>query len=150
MPLDTRVPNRETVELTLRTFGQRQYGKTVYDYFHQAMRNSGKVLTDRQSKLLFGEENNCAAFEVQHCGGKISDVRFKCTTCVTLVAFCEHIAELARGMNIAEAREIAPETLLKLHPEVPAQLANRADLASAAFRAALPNTASESKKGESL
>ena len=122
----------------------------MYDYFHQAMRNPGKVLTDPRSPLLFGEEDHCAAFEVHHCGGRISDVRFKCTTCFTLVAFCEHIAELARGISFAEAGEIGPERLLELHPEVPAQLSNRADLASAAFRAALANTIRESQKGECL
>jgi NifU-like protein involved in Fe-S cluster formation len=133
------------VALTLRTSNQRLPGKSVYDYFHQAMRNSGNTPTDARSAVLFGEEDNCAAFEVRHCEGKISDVRFKCTTCFTLVAFCEHIAELARGMGVAEAQEIGPDLLLELHPEVPAHLANRADLASAAFRAALRNTIRESR-----
>ena len=129
----------------MSSFDHHESGKTLYDYFQQAMRNSKHALTDTQGSLRFGEEGNCAAFEVGHCGGQICEVRFKCTSCFTLVAFCEHIAELARGMSVTEAQEIGPELLLELHPEVPARLTNRADLASAAFRAALPNITCESR-----
>lgn len=128
----------------MRESSRHQSGKTIYDYFHQAVRRPGNTLTDLRSVVLFGEEGTCAAFELRHCEGKISEVRFKCTTCFTLVALCEHIAELAAGMSVAEAQEISPERLLELHPEVPMRLANRANLATMAFRAALRNTTGKS------
>jgi len=131
-------------ELASRPLRQRS-GKTVYHYFQQALRNSSNVLTDLQSVLVSDENGNCAAFEVNQCEGKVTRVRFKCTTCMTLVALCEHIAELAQGNSIAEAWEIDCKMLLQLHPEVPARLRNRADLASKAFHGAIEKSYRESQ-----
>jgi hypothetical protein len=128
-------------------FGGRGPAKTVYDFFHQALRKPRNTPWDVQGPLIFGEEGSCVVFEVVNCEDRIADVRFKCTTCFTLVALCEHISELARGMNLVEASGIGPRLLLDLHPEVPPQLAGRADLASAAFQAALRSSTREFTQG---
>jgi len=122
--------------------------KTIHDYFQQALADSHNTLTSPSRSLVSDKDGNCAAFEVKQDRGKVLDVRFKCTTCITLVALCEHIADLARGMNIGKAREIDSQMLLNLHPEVPAELSNRASLACRAFRAALRKVTANYDQGE--
>jgi len=70
-------------------------------------------------------------------GNRIEAADYRCTACATLLALCEHLAELARGMAIDSARALTPEALLRLHPETPRQKRVRAHTAVAAFQAAL-------------
>ncbi|HXY09858.1 MAG TPA: iron-sulfur cluster assembly scaffold protein [Terriglobales bacterium] len=138
------------MQSALPVFDRYPPRKTIYDYFHQALRNSQNTLRDVPRELVSDNDGNCVAFEVSEEAGRIREVRFKCTTCFTLVALCEHIVELACGMTISKAREIDREFLLELHPEVPPQLADRASLASQAFRAALQKVTVNLNKGEPL
>jgi hypothetical protein len=110
--------------------------KTVYDYFWQAPRRSRKDETG-DGKLVFGANGNCAVFFLQAAEGRITEASFRCTSCFTLVAFCEHLSELAIGLSGIEARKLGPDRLVGLHPEVPSHLHNRAVLATAAFQEAV-------------
>ena len=69
--------------------------------------------------------------------GCIDEIEYRCTTCVTLVALCEHVAEDLRGVGLDRARELTAADILKLHPEIPYSRHSRADLATAAVRAAI-------------
>jgi hypothetical protein len=64
-------------------------------------------------------------------------VEYRATTCVTLVALCEQVAELAAGKRLDEATAISPDALLDLHPEIPESRRDRAKLVIQAFRSAL-------------
>lgn len=135
------------MESVFPSFDHPQPRKTIYDYFHRALNNSKRIALAKNT-LVFGDEGNCVAFEVKEEGGKVLDACFKCTSCFTLVALCEHIAELARGMSILEAWRISPKSLLELHPEMPVQLSERADLAVRAFRVALQSLVVDIGKGD--
>jgi hypothetical protein len=113
---------------------------TVFDYFQNAFRR----LPQRTESpvplgpLILGPGRLCAAFHVPHAAGRLERVAYRCTSCATLVALCEHLSELASGRTFAEARCLDASALLALHPEIPAGRRDRSALAVAAFRAALP------------
>lgn len=80
-----------------------------------------------------------AAFSIRLCDGgdTIGDVGFRADTCVTLIAYCERLAELATGRSLgAAARLSAPDLVAEL-AGVPPLKQDRATLTVAAFRAAL-------------
>lgn len=110
--------------------------RDVYHYFQQAYR---RQLPPLSSPLRFINEDGLqAAFAISICGvGRIERVDYRCTTCVTLVALCEHVAEQLSGATLQEARALDAGQLLKLHPEIPAGRRSRAHLALNAARAAL-------------
>ena len=75
-------------------------------------------------------------FRFEADGERITKADYRCTTCVTLVALCEHLAELAEGMRLSDAARYEPEVLIGKHPEIPPERRDRAGLAAEALRAA--------------
>lgn len=67
---------------------------------------------------------------------RVADVRFDCSTCTTLIAYCQALAELARGAGLDRTEAFGTEWLVSQLPGVPAPKQDRAVLATAAFRAA--------------
>jgi NifU-like protein involved in Fe-S cluster formation len=110
--------------------------RDVYHYFQQAYRRQLRPLS---SPLRFIDQDGLqAAFAVSICDvGRIERVDYRCTTCMTLVALCEHVAEQFCGATLEEARSLCADQLLELHPEIPASRRCRAHLALNAARAAL-------------
>ena len=78
-----------------------------------------------------------AQFSLQRHGALITSIRFKASTCATLIAYCELIAELARARSITECASLSPHLLVSELPDVPAAKVDRAFLAVAAFHSAL-------------
>ena len=109
---------------------------STYDYFQRAYRRGAQTRAGTPGMLVRGSDGNCAVFWLDAPAGIISSVQYRSTTCVTLLAFCEHLSELAVGMALDQARQHNPEQLLALHPDVPQYRADRATLASEAFRSA--------------
>ena len=82
-------------------------------------------------------DGTSAVFAVGDAQGTITVVGYRCTTCVTLVAFCEHLCDLVRGRPVSEAIGITEEKLLAFHSEVPPERQDRATIAVQALRSAL-------------
>jgi NifU-like protein involved in Fe-S cluster formation len=78
-----------------------------------------------------------AGFVVAIENGTITTIGFKASTCVTLVAYCELIAELIEGQHVAAAAALSPALLVANLSGVPALKRDRAMLAVDSFRAAL-------------
>jgi NifU-like protein involved in Fe-S cluster formation len=78
-----------------------------------------------------------ARFSLDLANGVIKGIRFRVSTCITLIAYCELITELAAGKTAREAAALSEEELIAALPDVPAMKRNRASLAINAFRAAL-------------
>ncbi len=112
-------------------------GLTIYDYFQRACRKPDAGAPAGPVNVIRADDGNCAGFQLELNEERIAGARYKCTTCVTLVALCEHLSELVVGMRADEAAEIRPELLLRLHPEMPEAKRDRAGLAVRALRAAL-------------
>jgi hypothetical protein len=124
--------------------------RTVHDYFEAAYRGLGarSSAKGKPGPVVFGPDGLRAEFSVGVDASRVRTVSYRCTTCVTLVAMCEHLTELVSGLAISEANRWTAEGLLALHPEIPAERRERAHLAVAAFHAALSNSTKE-KNNES-
>jgi hypothetical protein len=88
-------------------------------------------------------------FGVELEAGRVRRVAFACTTCVTLVAYAEAIAERVTGAPLDEAAALATAEVRSLLSGVPVMRQDRAALALAAWRAAAsaalcPTTTEES------
>jgi NifU-like protein involved in Fe-S cluster formation len=64
-------------------------------------------------------------------------VRFKATGCVTLIAYCELLAEWVTGSTLREAISVSPAHLAAALDGVPAYKRDLALLATTAFHAAI-------------
>lgn len=107
--------------------------RSICDYFQHACRRVPAGGGGIAGEVVYGEDGACAQFFLEIDQGGITAATYKCTSCVTLIALCEHVAELVAG---GEDR-ITPERLLRLHPEIPPAKRERAALAVAALRAAM-------------
>jgi hypothetical protein len=117
-----------------RVFGEG----TIHDYFRKAMHSPRTAAReDGSGPVVSGPDGLCAAFDLEIEQPSIVRASYRCTTCVTLVALCEHLAELAAGRTVEDALGLDPEILLRFHPEVPVERRDRAALASTALRMAI-------------
>ena len=111
--------------------------RNVSDLFDRGRRRA------RQSPLAIeGDEHRdsnglTARFSLAVEDGKIAKIGFRATTCITLMAYCELIAELATGEDIPQAARLSPADLISELPDVPALKRDRAPLVFAAFRDAV-------------
>ena len=107
----------------------------VYYYFQQAFR---RKTPPAKPQHWVSQDNATAGFRLElgkH--GRIEAAEYRCTTCMTLVAMCEHVSEQLRGATLEQALSFSAADLLKRHPEVPPMRRSRAYLAVAAAHAAL-------------
>ncbi|MPZ36721.1 MAG: hypothetical protein GEU95_01440 [Rhizobiales bacterium] len=110
---------------------------TVAELFERGFRRSREPLRAIVGATCTSAEDNTAAFSLDIVDGRISAVGFHASCCATLIAYCEYIAEVAPGFELAIARELTAANLVASVPGVPAPKRDRAVLAIAAFRAAL-------------
>jgi NifU-like protein involved in Fe-S cluster formation len=75
-------------------------------------------------------------FWIRTAGERIIAADYRCSTCITLVALCEHLAELLIGFTADQAVQYTADRLLALHPEIPPERRNRAALAIDAMQSA--------------
>ncbi|MCC7497214.1 MAG: hypothetical protein IT160_06530 [Bryobacterales bacterium] len=120
--------------------------RSIYDYFQQAGRRPKNTEACTAGELVPGSAGNTAIFYLEATKHRITKVVFRCTSCMTLVALCEHLSELALGLGAGQAEKLDPALLLRLHPDIPSYLQNRAELACAALHSAI----SILKKGNEL
>ncbi|HYP08952.1 MAG TPA: iron-sulfur cluster assembly scaffold protein [Bryobacteraceae bacterium] len=108
----------------------------VYYYFQQACRRDNR--NSAEAMHWVDEDDARAGFALSlDANGRIAAVDYRCTTCMTLVALCEHVAEQLRGATLEQALSLSAGELLCRHPEVPTIRRSRAHLAVAAAHAAL-------------
>lgn len=111
---------------------------TVYDYFQRACRRDPEPLRGISGDECFDSDGNSVVFALETGKSeRILRALYRCTTCVTLVALCERLAEELSGSTTAEAASWSAERLLSLHPEVPPVRRDRAMLAVTAVQSAI-------------
>ncbi|MGH9632557.1 MAG: iron-sulfur cluster assembly scaffold protein [Bryobacteraceae bacterium] len=111
----------------------------IHDYFERACLRKLDPLRGRKGEVVYDSDGNCAVFWIESKAERIRSAQYRCTTCATLVAFCEHLSELVVGMKIEEAGQYSAEKLLSLHAEVPEMRKSRALLVIGAMRSAVQN-----------
>jgi hypothetical protein len=111
---------------------------TVYDYFRRACRRDPEQLSGIAGEKCIDSEGNSAVFSLEpSSSGVIESAQYRCTTCFTLVALCERLADELTGSSVADAASWTAERLLSLHPEIPAMRHDRAMLAVTAVQSAV-------------
>jgi NifU-like protein involved in Fe-S cluster formation len=110
---------------------------TLYDYFGRACR---RTLEPVAGEPVRDEDGNSAAFSVAMADGRVTHVSYRCTSCATLIALCEHLSELATGLDAVSVLNLQPEALVMLHPEIPEAKRPAAALAVEALQSAIRET----------
>jgi NifU-like protein involved in Fe-S cluster formation len=110
---------------------------TVAELFERGFRRNRAAPLAIEGEAVRDAEGNSARFSIELDGGKLGEIRFRVSTCTTLIAYSEALAELLPGLDADLAAQFAPDELVGALPGVPALKQPRAILAVAAFRAAL-------------
>ena len=120
----------------VRTEGlESKLARTVHDYFIEGYRRTGRTtLRDFSGTPVQGSEDLSAAFQLFVREGTVTRVEYRCSSCVTLVALCEHVAQHLVGQPVEIVRALKPELLATWHPEVPRSHQNRSHLVIRAVR----------------
>ncbi|WP_440997844.1 iron-sulfur cluster assembly scaffold protein [Arhodomonas sp. SL1] len=99
--------------------------------------------TRRRPALALTGDSVCAASGLQARfsagieGGRIRDLRFECSACVTLIAYCQALVDTAIGQPVGEGVVSDAGELMTRVQGVPPALQDRAAIAVAAYRAAM-------------
>lgn len=112
---------------------------SVSDCFDRGLRRRRRAPLPIEAHARSDGNGLSAAFSIRlrDGGGTIGDVGFRADTCVTLIAYCERLAELATGRSLDTAARLSAPDLVAELAGVPPLKQDRATLAVAAFRAAL-------------
>ena len=121
--------------------------QSVTELFERGYRRNYAAPLSIRGAALIDAEGNRAEFGLELSAGRIAAIGFRATTCATLIAYCEYIAEIVPGFRLELARELTATNLVDCVPGIHALKRDRAVLASAAFRAALV-AADEFQRGE--
>ena len=122
--------------------------RTVSELFERGFRRNRAAPLPVEGAQLTDAEGNAVRFSIDVADGKIAGVGFRATSCATLIAYCEFIAESVPGFRLEIARELTAANLVEALPGVPALKRERAMLVVAAFRAALATASSLEQNGE--
>jgi hypothetical protein len=111
--------------------------RNVSDLFDRGLRRSREVPFAVEGGAQIHIDGLTARFSVAMNGATLAAIRFRASTCITLIAYCELINELTTERDIKSAARLSPHDLIAELPEVPALKRDRALLAISAFRDAL-------------
>jgi NifU-like protein involved in Fe-S cluster formation len=111
--------------------------QTVTELFERGYRRNYAEPLSIRGMALTDAEGNRAEFSLELAAGRLAAIGFRATTCATLIAYSELIAETVPGFAIGIAREFSAADLIDALAGVPELKRARAALAISAFRAAL-------------
>jgi NifU-like protein involved in Fe-S cluster formation len=118
---------------------------SVADLFERGFRRNRAAPLAIEGMPCTDSDGNGARFSLSVADGKIAGVGFHVSSCATLVAYCEFIAEIVPGFGLDIAQALAPANLVEGLPGVPVLKRDRAVLAIAGFRAALAVAATSAR-----
>jgi NifU-like protein involved in Fe-S cluster formation len=110
---------------------------TVGELFERGFRRNRAAPLSIEGASCSDAEGHSARFSLDVADGKVAAVSFRVSSCATLIAYCEFIAESVTGFRREIARALTAAELVERLPGVPALKRERAVLAIAAFRSAL-------------
>jgi NifU-like protein involved in Fe-S cluster formation len=110
---------------------------TVSELFERGFRRSRTPPLPIEGTAFTDADGNTARFSVDVTGETIAGVSFQASSCATLIAYCEYLAEVTPGFRLDIASAFTAASLVEALPGVPTLKRARAVLAVAAFRAAL-------------
>jgi len=107
--------------------------RSVSEYLDRGLRRNRAGLHDLRGEEHSDRNGLSASFSAEASGGAILAIGFKVSSCATLLAYSEMLAELASGKSLAAAQQITAADLVAALPEVPPLKRDRAILAAGAF-----------------
>lgn len=110
---------------------------TVAELFERGYRRSREAPLSIEGETIVGADGHTARFSIALEKEKLAAARFHASSCTTLIAYCEAIAELLPGFDVTIAGQLTPGELVDALPGVPPLKQDRAVLAIAAFRSSL-------------
>ena len=119
---------------------------TVSELFARGFRRRRDTPLAIEGDACSNDTGDFARFSLDVADGRIRAVGFRSSSCATLIAYCELIAETVPGFRREIADALTANELIESLPGVPAYKQDRAALALAAFRVALeriPNNQGE-------
>jgi NifU-like protein involved in Fe-S cluster formation len=120
--------------------------ESVHYYFQRACLRELASLRGVSGDKVFDAEGNCVVFWIEEtAAGTIAGAQYKCTTCATLLALCEHLSDVLVGMKTEDAQRLTAGWLLELHPEIPESKKDRAWVAMQALQSAVKKQLQEAK-----
>jgi hypothetical protein len=111
--------------------------KSVHDLIQQALRRPRRELAN-PGPLIDDKDGAMARFAVECDGEVVTLLEYRCTTCATLVAFCELLRERALRATTGAIASWEPADLVAWLPGIPRSHWTRAETALKALQAALP------------
>ena len=116
---------------------------TVSELFERGFRRRRDPPLPVEGESCGDAAGDFARFSLEIADGRIGRVGFQSSSCATLIAYCELIAEIVPGFRFDIARELTARQIVEAVPGVPPFKRERALLALAAFRAALDSIVTE-------
>jgi NifU-like protein involved in Fe-S cluster formation len=110
---------------------------TVSELFERGFRRNREAPRAIEGQSCADSDGQTARFSIDITDGIITAAVFRASSCATLIAYCEFIAESIAGARPDLAAALTAADLVAAVPGVPALKRVRAVLAVAAFRAAL-------------
>jgi NifU-like protein involved in Fe-S cluster formation len=111
--------------------------RTAGELFERGFRRNRTEPFALQGARLIDANGLAARFSVQLAGETIEDVRFKASSCATLIAYCELASEMSAGRGVADMAALTAHCLVAEVPDIHPLKRDRAMLAAEAFRSAL-------------
>src|SRR5262245_49763760 len=115
----------------------------VTELFERGLRRLRETEVAIDGEACRDTEGNFARFGLRVSAGRIERVGFRCSSCATLIAYCELITEMMPNFSREIARGLTAPEIVQALPGVPALKHARAALAVAAFRVALDSYSKE-------
>lgn len=112
---------------------------TVSELLERGLQRNRAAMPADEGPACADADGNFARFAVATARDRIGAIGFRATSCATLLAYCEWLAETAPGQRLAVAASLTSRDLIDALPGVPIVKRGRAVLAVAAFRSALAN-----------
>lgn len=91
-------------------------------------------------RWIEGREQVGARFSVELTDGILSDIRFRATTCITLVAYCDLLSERCLGLTPVAALNQNAQQLVSALPGVPPGKQDRASVTVTSLHSAIAAT----------
>jgi NifU-like protein involved in Fe-S cluster formation len=110
---------------------------SAFDHFMRGFRRNGGPLLTIVGRIAHDEDGRTAQFSVEVEGDVLKAVSFNVTTCATLIAYCEFVAEGVTGATLSQAASLTPQQVIAPLKGVPPHKHDCARLAVSALHAAV-------------
>lgn len=110
---------------------------SAFDHLIRGFRRNGGPLLAVVGRVAHDGDGRTAQFSVEVEDGVLTAVSFNVSTCATLIAYCEFVAEGVTGATLSQAVALTPEQVIAPLKGIPPHKHDCARLAISALHAAV-------------